>query len=290
MKQGIKQYLGIKDVKHLRFLLELSEREWNVVLTEPERFFCEFKKEIKGKVRDLVDIKPPLKAALKKLNTQLQAIHLPSYMQGGVKGRSAVTNAFFPSIGFHHVQTMCRKRLKCSVDVAKAMATICTYKDTLPQGSPTSTMMANFVIEHLAYRLHKLSEKHGAKYSQYVDDIVISGPEHVEGLKPLVVKIIQEEGFICHPDKLVVFRKGEEHVVTGVRVDHGKDVPSKNLQSVRAAIEATAGEAEYMAGKNRRSLDGKIRHVATLNPGTGKFLKRRLSRIEKKNSSTVSGM
>ena len=301
MKRGNTRYLQIRTVEHLRLLLGLNEGEWNAILAQPEHFFREFQAEIKGKMRDLVDIKPPLKGALKKLNVRLQAVELPPYMQGGVKGRSSVTNAlthtgadavlkadikdFFPSIGFQRVEAMCRTRLHCSAKVATAMATICTYKDALPQGSPTSTMVANFVIEHLAFRLHKLAEQHGAKYSQYVDDIAISGPRHVEDLKPLVTRIIEKEDFICHPDKLVVHRAGDEHEVTGVRVDHGKDVPSKKLKAVRAEIEALGHSENPPSEKDNRSLEGKVRHVATLNPGAGEFLKRRLSKIRKKRTA-----
>lgn len=292
MKTGKTPYLGIKTLEHLRFSLGLTQGEWNAVLARPAHFYREFQADIRGKMRDLVDVKPPLKNALRKLNARLQQIELPLYMQGGVKGRSSVTNAlahtgadavlkadikdFFPSIGFQRVEAMCRTRLHCSAKVATAMATLCTHKDALPQGAPTSTIVANFVIEHLAFRLHRLAEKHGAKYSQYVDDIAISGPRHVDELKPLVAKIIEEEGFICHPDKLIILRAGDEHEITGVRVDHGKDVPSKKLKDVRAAVEALGVSTSPPSDKDNRSLDGKVRHVATLNPGTGKFLRRRL--------------
>lgn len=68
-------------------------RARNTSSGHPENYFREFQAEIKGKMRDLVDVKAPLKGALKKLNARLQLIELPAYMQGGVKGRSAVTNA-----------------------------------------------------------------------------------------------------------------------------------------------------------------------------------------------------
>lgn len=224
-------------------------------------------------------------------------------MQGGVKGRSSVTNAlahtgadavpkadindFFPSIGFQRVEAMCRTRLHCSAKVATAMATLCTHKDALPQGAPTSTIVANLVIEHLAFRLHRLAEKHGAEYSQYVDDIAISGPCHVEDLKPLVARIIEEEGFTCHPGKLIICRAGDEHEITGVRVDHGKDVPSKNLKAVRAAVEALAECESPPSDRDGHSLDGKVRHMGTLNPGTGKFLRRRLMDARRKVAAFV---
>lgn len=300
MERGKKQVLAIRSMDHFRFLLGLNSDQMSAVLTHPENYFLEFQSEIKGKLRDLVDVKPPLKGALKKLNAQLQMIELPAYMQGGIKGRSCVTNAlthaggnivlkadikdFFPSIGFQRVESIFRTRLHCSSRVATAAATICTYKDALPQGAPTSTMVANFVIEHLAYRLHKLAKQHGAKYSQYVDDIAISGPRHVEELKLLVARIIVEENFICHPDKLVICRAGEEHEVTGVRIDHGKDVPSKKFKAVRTAIEAIIDKEELVSEKDIRSLEGKIQHITILNRGTGNSLKKRLSRILKKTA------
>ncbi len=298
MKKGKIRYLNLYDVNHLRYLLDLSERDFNTILHSPEDYFSVFEKEIKGKKRPLVNIKPPLKKALQSLNLRLQQIEMPFYMQGGVRERSFITNAvvhanantvlkadikdFFPSIGFERVEHMCKTRLRCSAMVAKSIATICTYNNALPQGAPTSTMIANLVIERLAYRLNRLAEEHNAKYTQYVDDITISGPRHIDKLIPTIVKIIEDEGFICHPEKLIVLHRGDEHEITGVRVDHGKDVPSKMLKAVREQVETQAQSAN---NKEERSLEGKICHVKQLNPGAGKSLRRQ--RLKTKKQSQV---
>jgi hypothetical protein len=215
-------------------------------------------------------------------------------MYGGLSGHSNIDNArahtstwavlradikdFFPSIDRARVRRVFEERLRCSASVADILAQLCTYQDKLPQGAPPSTVIANLAIEHLSFRLYRLATKHGATYTQFVDDITISGPGHVESLEPLVAKIIEEEGFRCHPDKLYTRRHTQEQLVTGVRVNSGCDVPSDKIEEVRAQIKRCGEEiaqGKAVSEKVLRTLDGKIAYITRLNRGSGKFLRRR---------------
>ncbi len=295
-QQNRRRALGIKDVKHLCFLLHVSRDLLNDLYEKSESYYRLREENVRGKVRCLAVPQGPLMRLLKKLNAELQTLNFPSYMQGGLKKRSNITNAlhhtnkptvlcadikdFFPSIDATRVTDMFRNRLGCSREVADVLGRLCTCRAGLPQGAPTSMVIANLVIEHLAFRLKRFAETHSATYTQYVDDIAISGPRHLERLKPLVAQIIEEEGFVCHPDKLKVIHSDEEQVVTGVRVNDGPDVPRAKLEEVRFRLSGLAGDGSLCAeadSKTISSVAGQIEYVRRLNRGAGRHLRRKLA-------------
>lgn len=288
--------LEIRDVRHLCYLLKIRRDMLDKMIANSEGFYRIREKKTKGKVRTLAVPQGGLMRLQKKLNAELQKLEFPKYMQGGLKKRSNITNAlhhtnrptvlcadikdFFPSIDATRVRDMFQERLRCSRDVADILGRLCTCSTGLPQGAPTSTIISNLVIEHLAYRLKRFAETHSAAYTQYVDDITISGPHHLEELKPLIIQIMEEEGFVCHPDKLRVVHNDEEQIVTGVRVNNGPDIPLEKLVEVQSLIAClpSNGQNAVAVRKKFASTVGKIQYASRLNRGTGRFLRKGLNR------------
>ena len=68
---------------------------------------------------------------------------------------------FFGSIHFGRVLGYFKKNkaFEVSHEVATAMAQLCCYQGKLPQGAPTSPVVANLVSEILDYRLLKVARK-----------------------------------------------------------------------------------------------------------------------------------
>ena len=116
---------------------------------------------------------------------------LPRYMHGAIPGRSSRTNAiphlckeavfsidlenFFPSVKPDRVYKMFREKFECSPEVAKILTRLTTRSHKLPQGSPTSPSICNLVLESLCDELYAICEEHECVFSQYVDDMFISG-------------------------------------------------------------------------------------------------------------------
>ncbi len=292
--------LNIRSIKHLGFLLGSSPTELLKISKNAHRFFKTREIQTKDKARKLAVPNSRLKAILRRLNRHLQNLTLPPYICGGIRGRSNIENAlhhsskplifkadlkdFFPSIDSERVRTIFLVRLGCSKEVADVLTELTTYEGKLPQGSPTSTMLANFAIEHLAFRLSVLAKQHGAEYTQFVDDITISGPKHLIELKSLIVKIIAEAGFISNPKKLVIQTEKEEHVVTGVRINFGKDIPKNKLMEITQKIKEMKQvvlKGDPISTKEIRSLEGKIRYYSRLNPGSAAFLARQFKTVLK---------
>jgi hypothetical protein len=230
----------------------------------------------------------------------LSRIALPPYLHGGVKGHSPRTNAlvhvgktavlkfdlqdFFPRISPRQVYGLFLERLGCSPVVARILTRLVTLNGGLPQGSPTSTVVANLVILPLAKRLNGLALSHESDYSQFVDDGVISGPGYIERLRSLIERIICEEGFRASPKphKRLTLYRCEEQVVTGVKVNRRLDVPQERLRETRetlAGVEEQIAQGIGPSESQLRSLCGKVRHIRGLNARKGSRLEKRLQSV-----------
>jgi retron-type reverse transcriptase len=103
----------------------------------------------------------------------------------------------------------------------------------LPQGAPTSPTITNLLCRRLDCRLTGIAKKHGFTYTRYADDLTFSGPQRDASRKILwhVRKVIEEEGFIVHPDKVRTMGRGRRQEVTGLTVN---DKPAVSREDIRA--------------------------------------------------------
>jgi RNA-directed DNA polymerase len=209
---------------------------------------------IKNKPRPIATPIGRFRIIIERLKCLLNRIEMPDYIHGGVKKRSIKTNAayhigkpvvlnfdikdFFPSISPKIVSRLFRKRLGCSPSVCEILVGLVTLHGELPQGSPTSTVVANLIILPLANRLKILSNKHGSDYGQFVDDGTFSGPSYVGKLRKLIEKIIRQEGFEASPKphKRKTMYSNEEQIVTGVRVNKRLDMPKQKIDEIKKQL------------------------------------------------------
>lgn len=93
------------------------------------------------------------------------------------------------------------------------------YPNILPQGAPTSPLLANLVASRLDKRLGSLSKKLNSKYTRYADDLCFSADkiEEIPSLK-IISKIIEEEGFFINKEKIKFSKLGMKQYVTGLSI------------------------------------------------------------------------
>lgn len=112
-------------------------------------------------------------------------------------------------------------------------------KRRLPQGAPTSPAITNIVCRRLDRRLAAAAEKHGFVYTRYADDLTLSStdptanPARVLGV---LRWIVAGEGFVVHPKKTRVLRKGARREVTGVVVNEKLSVSREQRRRFRAFL------------------------------------------------------
>jgi len=127
---------------------------------------------------------------------------------------------FFPSITYEDVFRIFRY-YGYTYKLASCLANICTEDDELPQGAPTSPMLANIRCIKLDRRIKLLCEKYKANYSRYADDITISGNGGIANIIEAVTEIITDEGFEINEKKTRILFPHQRQEITGLIINNG---------------------------------------------------------------------
>ncbi len=131
----------------------------------------------------------------------------------------------------------------------------------LPQGAPTSPAITNLLCRRMDARMAGIARKHQFRYTRYADDLTFSSPagdrEASRKLLWHVKRVIEEEGFHLHPDKLRIMGKGRRREVTGLIVGDKAAVPREDVRAYRALLhrlEKQGPDACSWRGESRRVL------------------------------------
>lgn len=221
----------------------------------------------------------------------------PSNVTGFVPYRSVVDNAkphtskeyiykfdikdFFHSINSRRVFNLFYS-FGFSRKISDALTKLCTYKERLPQGAPTSPYIANLVCKRLDKRLIAATEKYGFTYTRYADDITISGNRTVMYYKNLFIKIILEEGFKLNESKIHLIRNGQQKRVTGIVVNERVTIGRKEIRKLKQILyhietKGLQSHLEHIGCKNNHKnyiirLYGKINFINMVDKKIGKEL------------------
>ena len=158
----------------------------------------------------------------------------------------------------------------------------------LPQGAPTSPVVANLVAWKLDCRLAGLAEKVGAQYTRYADDLIFSGDRSFgRGLtkfRELVLAIAIDEGFFIRHHKTRTMRSGGRQIVAGLVMNQQLNVPREDYDQLRAILHNCARNG--LASQNRDEhpdflahLQGRVAYMAATNPERGRKLAGMLSQL-----------
>lgn len=234
----------ITNNKHLLYILKIEKARLEYILEHLQDFYYFFKKpkidKTTGKIRLNADgeeefrrINAPneeLKSIQERIyRYMLTKVDLPDYIYGGVKGKNNIRNArfhqgnkyifttdlksFYPSITHTQVFQMFLRE-GCTPSVARILTKLTTLRGEVPQGTPTSLLIANLVFKPHGERLAQLATKYRTKFSMFVDDITISSKRDFKHLIPNFLKIIQDSGFKINHKKTHYQTKNP--VITGV--------------------------------------------------------------------------
>lgn len=151
-----------------------------------------------GGVRTLLIPDKRLKFLQRKLLPLLEQIYSRlSPVHGFTQGRSAVTNAqehqsrrFLLNVDFEgYFPTIKRGRVKgvlialgCDDDTADALCCFCVAGNQLPQGAPTSPILANMVTFKLDLNMLAFAARQKLRYTRYADDLTFSSHRPPVGL------------------------------------------------------------------------------------------------------------
>jgi RNA-directed DNA polymerase len=151
----------------------------------------------------------------------------------------------------------------------------------LPQGAPTSPAIANLSAFGLDIRLSGLARAFGATYTRYADDLTISGPRELSHalstMITLVEQIVRQERFAINRQKRQILRAHQRQIVTGVVVNQRPNVSRKEFDLLKAVLTncvrfGPSTQNRHQVEDFYHHLQGRIAHIAMLNPAHGEKL------------------
>ncbi len=159
----------------------------------------------------------------------------------------------------------------------------------LPQGAPTSPVLANLCAYRADCRLAGLAQAAGAVYTRYADDLAFSGDEAfdrcVERFAVQAAAIVLEEGFQVHHRKTRVMRRGVRQYLAGVVTNQRINVVRADFDRLKATLTNCANRGPASQNREnhadfRQHLMGRIAFVEMLNPQKAARLKKIFARID----------
>ena len=151
---------------------------------------------------------------------------------------------FFPSVRRSMVKRYLHRRLGYGYRVASLLAELMTYSNFVPQGAPTSGLIANLVandrFDHRILRDLKELDPQWT-YTRYSDDIDISHPEVQEPDRlttviALVRDAIENSGFKLNQKKTKVEPRWKRQKVLGMVVNEKVNIPRYEYMRTRSII------------------------------------------------------
>lgn len=205
------EYQSISSLKSLAKALDVPVNVLTETAKNSDQYYIQNKPiEKKGKTRITYSVSEPLKSLHEIIKTNIfQKVLFPSYLQGAIKSdeitsRDYIYDAmihskhrffisedisnFFPSITYLEVYKLWLYFFKFTKPVAELLARITTYNGIVPQGSKTSSYIANLIFWQREGDLVKQLKTQGITYTRFVDDITLSSNHYIP--KPEVSKII----------------------------------------------------------------------------------------------------
>ncbi|MEZ5473360.1 MAG: reverse transcriptase family protein [Marinicella sp.] len=268
-----------------------------------------------GTIRITNDAKYCLKIIQERIkNRILKEVKFPRYLHGGIADknvpRSIYSNAkehlgskvlicediksFFPSTSSLNVNQVWQYFFNFEPEIAKILTSLTTYKNQLPQGWKTSGYIANLVFWNNEYKLVKLMESNGFKYTRFVDDIIVSSYRNISVVdKGLIIKsivnMLAEKGYKLKRPKHQIATRNSQMFINGLLINSGKiSIPRKERKAIRTQVFVL--EQEFSINKKTEkyknkwnSVLGKVARMSVNQNAGYKSLKARLDAIKPEN-------
>lgn len=152
---------------------------------------------------------------------------------------------FFESFHFGRVRGFfCKsKEFLFSKEAATVVAQIACYKGCLPQGAPSSPIIANLIFNIVDIRIVKLAKKYKLDYTRYADDLTFSTNdfkfiENKENFEKELLEEIERAGFSINKNKTRLSYSDSRQEVTGLVVNNKVNIVRNFYKDTRAMADS----------------------------------------------------
>jgi RNA-directed DNA polymerase len=145
---------------------------------------------------------------------------------------------FFSNISTPRISKLLLDKFNVSELEAIKIANLLTYKNSLPQGSPSSPILSNLICEQLDDELDKYCKQFNITYTRYADDMSFSF--NFNKLPIIQVKniifIIEQNNFKINKKKYRYYYRNARQLVTGLVVNEKINVKREYYKKLRAIL------------------------------------------------------
>lgn len=228
---------------------------WNMLFRTDDFYRCFEVPKKRGGTRTIFAPSQPLKSVqrwvLNSILNQLQVSECCYGFSPGAKLRNhalqhqnakAILNLdianFFGSIGIPRIRNVFALAGYSSASVSM-LSRLCSYRDVLPQGAPSSPRIANLVCWRMDRRFASLANQLQLVYTRYADDLTFSGssPKVLSNALGLIIHIVRDCGFAVNRKKTRLRGPGRALKVTGLTISpEGVGIGRHRLRTLRAQI------------------------------------------------------
>ncbi|MFN0195375.1 MAG: reverse transcriptase family protein [Planctomycetaceae bacterium] len=319
MDDHIRTTIAAKEIiatrRQLARIVNSDIRYIEAIVSNPRDFYHEF--TIPKKNGEPRTIRPPF---LRFRNLQrlllmefYRRTSLRSCLHGSIPGKSIITHArahvdremvctldirkFFPSTNSAHLLPVFTA-LGFVDEAAEVLLRLVTLDNALPQGAPTSAILANLAFAPGDTNNLYLCRKHTLRYSRYVDDIAISGDRDFRHLEGAFLDVIKACGYEVADDKIHFRRRDERQIITGLIVNRQLRPTKEFIDELKATIRSCMnhGAAIVACGdgisikKLKAQLTGRVSHVRQIDEKLGNRLRGRLCSVDWRSKWTYPQM
>jgi hypothetical protein len=261
------------------------------------RPFAKKTRALKKKPRIIDNPLDQLKVVQKEINRRLlKSVTFPDYILGSVHRKRVLDNvmlhlgapvlvtldikSFFRRITNIQVYRVWRDVLDCSPKIAALLTRLTTFERHLPQGAPTSSLLANLVLHSCDFSIRDECRRREVTYSTWVDDLAFSGRD-ARGVISVAVHALTAARFAVSHRKLRVMGPATRKVLNGVMLSRFPSVVPEYLKRIRSGIHKlqTGQVPPNDSDKYLRSLLGAINHISLIERRKGALLRNRLETI-----------
>ena len=140
---------------------------------------------------------------------------------------------FFDNIIYSRVKEVVFYKEKFSEPIRILLTMLCYYRESLPQGAPTSPAITNIIMYDFDEKIGAYCRDKGISYTRYCDDMTFSGDFDEKDVISFVREELRELGLFLKNRKTAVIKSTKRQMVTGIVVNEKVNITKEYKKKIR---------------------------------------------------------
>ena len=145
-------------------------------------------------------------------------------------------DGFFDHISYSSVKDCVFYKENYSEPIRILLTMLCYYKESLPQGAPTSPAITNIIMYDFDEKIGKYCEENNISYTRYCDDMTFSGDFDEKAVIFVVKDELRKLGLFLKNKKTAVIPNTKRQTVTGIVVNEKIGLTKEYKNKIRQEI------------------------------------------------------